>query len=38
MLIAGFYDLDAQKLSFEQRYIYEGLGWKLVGLDVRLTR
>ncbi|MFT7017679.1 MAG: hypothetical protein ACJAUT_001087 [Cellvibrionaceae bacterium] len=36
MLMAGFYTLEAQKLSFEQRYIYEGLGWKLVGLDVRL--
>ena len=35
MLMAGFYTLEAQKLNFEQRYIYEGLGWKLVGLDLR---
>jgi hypothetical protein len=34
MLMAGFYTLEAQKINFEQRYIYEGLGWKLVGLDI----
>lgn len=37
MLMAGFYELEKQKLSFEQRYIYEGLGWRLVGLDIRLS-
>lgn len=38
MLMAGFYELGAQVLSFEQRYIYEGLGWRLVGLDVSLSQ
>jgi hypothetical protein len=38
MLMAGFYEIEGQTLSFEQRYIYEGLAWKLVGLDVRLNK
>lgn len=37
MLMAGYYELEKQKLSFEQHYIYEGLGWRLVGLDIRLS-
>ena len=38
LLMAGFYELGKQRLSFEQRYIYEGLGWRLVGLDVSLSK
>jgi hypothetical protein len=38
MLMAGFYELEDQTLRFKQRYIYEGLAWKLVGLDVRLNK
>ncbi len=38
MLIAGHYQLDEQLLSFKQRYIYEALGWSLVGLDIKLIK
>jgi len=36
MLIVGYYPLANQLLSFKQRYIYEGINWGLVGLDVKL--
>lgn len=38
LLMTGFYELGKQRLSFEQRYIYEGLAWRLVGLDVSLSK
>ncbi len=38
MLIAGHYKLNNQLLIFKQRYIYEGLAWGLVGLDIKLNK
>lgn len=37
MIIAGYYRLGNQLLSFKQRYIYEGISWGLVGLDIKLS-
>lgn len=36
ILIKGIYPTKPSQLDFEHEYIYEGLGWKLVGLSVKV--
>ncbi len=36
LLLKGLYPTKPSQLYFEQKYIYEGLGWKLIGLNVNI--
>ncbi|EOX1298574.1 hypothetical protein ACPD1E_003680 [Vibrio cholerae] len=36
LTITGFYPTKPDQVHFEQNYIYEGLGWKLMGFSVRI--
>ncbi|MBX2867788.1 MAG: hypothetical protein KTR18_03900 [Acidiferrobacterales bacterium] len=35
--VSGFFPTRPSKLSFEQRFIWEGLGWKLVGFTANIN-
>ena len=37
MVISGLYPTQPNQLHFEQKYIYEGLGWKLVGFSANIN-
>lgn len=37
LVIEGHYLLNAQRLTFKQSYVFEGTGWKLIGLSVNLN-
>lgn len=37
LILKGFYPTQPNKLHFEHKYIYEGLGWKLMGLNVNIN-
>ena len=34
--IAGHYPTEPDKMHFEQKYVFEGLGWKLVGFSANI--
>ncbi|MGQ9427419.1 hypothetical protein ACXYTJ_03980 [Gilvimarinus sp. F26214L] len=34
--LKGFYPTDPNQVYFEHKYVYEGLGWKLMGLNVNV--
>ena len=34
LIIEGFYSTKPKQLYFEQKYIYEGLSWKLMGFNI----
>ena len=36
LTVNGFYPTAPSKMFFEQKYIYEGLGWKLVGFSANV--
>ena len=36
LLLKGLYPTKPNQLYFEQKYIYEGLGWKLIGFNVNI--
>jgi hypothetical protein len=36
MVISGFYPTKPQQFHFEQKYTYEGLGWKLMGFSANI--
>lgn len=36
LLLKGLYPTKPKQLHFEQEYIYEGLGWKLMGFNVNI--
>ena len=36
LLIKGHYATKPSQVFFEQKYIYEGLGWKVLGLNVQI--
>lgn len=36
LILKGLYPTKPNQLYFEQKYIYEGLGWKLMGLNVNI--
>ena len=36
LVIAGHYPTKPNQMHFEQKYIYEGLGWKLTGFSARI--
>ncbi|NND66137.1 MAG: hypothetical protein HKN19_01000 [Halioglobus sp.] len=36
LVVAGHYPTQPDKFHFEQRYIYEGVGWKLVGFSANI--
>lgn len=36
LLLKGLYQTKPNQLHFEQQYIYEGLGWKLVGFNANV--
>jgi hypothetical protein len=36
LLIVGHYPTQPNQLHFEQKYIYEGLGWKLMGFSTNI--
>ena len=33
LVIAGHYPTKPNQVYFQQKYIYEGLGWKLIGFS-----
>lgn len=36
LVIAGHYSTEPNQVHFEQKYIYEGLGWKLMGFSTNI--
>lgn len=36
MIISGYYPTKPDQFHFEQKYIYEGIGWKLLGFSVNI--
>ena len=36
LLLKGLYPTKPNQLHFEQKYIYEGLGWKLIGFNANI--
>ena len=36
LVIAGHYPTQPNQMHFEQKYVYEGLGWKLSGFSARI--
>lgn len=36
LIVTGYYDVGAERLLFEQSFVPEGFGWKLVGLSVNV--
>jgi len=36
LLINGYYPSKPNQVFFRQEYVYEGLGWKLLGLKVQI--
>ncbi|WP_299178927.1 hypothetical protein [uncultured Neptuniibacter sp.] len=36
LVIAGHYPTEPNQVHFEQKYIYEGLGWKLMGFSTNI--
>ena len=37
LVIKGSYPTTPNVFKFRHRYIYEGIGWKLVGLNVSIS-
>lgn len=37
LVIAGYYPTEPDQLHFEQKYIFEGLGWKLIGFSANIN-
>lgn len=37
LVIAGHYPTEPDQLHFEQKYVFEGLGWKLVGFSASIN-
>lgn len=37
MIISGYFPTSPQKVNFEQKFIPEGTGWKLLGFSIQLT-
>jgi hypothetical protein len=36
LVVSGYYPTTPRKVHFEQKYIYEGIGWKLLGLNIEV--
>lgn len=36
LIITGYYDTEPNKFYFDQKYMYEGFGWKLMGYSVNI--
>lgn len=36
LVIAGYYPTEPNQMHFEQKYVFEGLGWKLIGFSANI--